>query len=350
MGKRPGEPDVTTAAWDMESVVTRCVEWARRGIVREFPCQIPLAFVEPLAITSPRELTPVFYGCYDWHSAVHSHWALVCACRLVPAAEWVSEIRSLLSQQFQEAAIAREVEFLAVPHRQGFERPYGLAWLLQLTSELQQSQLPEAQEWRGRLQPLEDLAVQRFESWLPRLTGPIRTGEHNQTALALGLLIDAARRIGHTRLESLCIATALRFHQNDVDLPLTWEPGPHDFLSPAFATADLLQRCLSASDFAAWLEQALPLSTLQAAQLLPVVSRDPSDGKLAHFAGLNFSRAWMARHVAQALPSGTVQHTWWRQTAEDNWQSGLSALDSEEYMVTHWVGSFALMAASGQQS
>ncbi|OYW17839.1 MAG: hypothetical protein B7Z55_11755 [Planctomycetales bacterium 12-60-4] len=287
-------------------------------------------------------MTPVFYGCYDWHSAVHSHWSLLRACRFQPTAAWSNDAIALLESQFQPEALAAEERFMGAAHRAGFERPYGLAWLLQLTSELRQSLLPLAPRWLDALMPLETLAISRFHDWLPRLPRPNRTGEHSQTAFALGLLADWAVVAGHEATQRLVRDTAWRFHADDVELPLSWEPGPFDFLSPALAEADLMRRCLPPTEFAAWLTQALPESFRETWELHPVTVADFADGKLAHYAGLNFSRAWMSAGIAAGLPHDDPRRMHWQTCAAEHLSAALPALASDEYAITHWVGSFAM--------
>lgn len=327
-----------------QRALDRCVWMALQGIPREFPSQIPLAFCEPLLVTRPRDVTPVFYGCYDWHSSVHSHWSLLRACHVCPGADWAPEAAALLAAQFQEEPLAAEARFVGASHRAGFERPYGLAWLLQLTAELRESPLPLAAQWLTFLQPLEGIAVARFRDWLPRLPQPNRTGEHGQTAFALGLVADWAENVNDVSLQRLVRETALRFHAADRALPLDREPGPFDFLSPALAAADLMRRCLDRSTFSAWLNQALPQATSRPHLPSPVTVADFADGKLAHYAGLNFSRAWMAAGIAAGLPADDSRNALWRGCADEHLAAGLPTLASDEYAVTHWVGTFAMYA------
>lgn len=328
--------------WD--AAIGRCVAMARSGIVREFPCVLPLVLTEPLAFTRPRDLTPVFYGCFDWHSAVHSHWLLVRVLSVSPASVDASAITAELEQQFNLDALAREVAFLSAPHRAGFERPYGLAWLLQLDAELLTAAIPSAAEWRRRLAPLVQIAAERLTTWFPTLSGPIHSGEHSQTAFAMGLTLDWARAVGREDLADRIAQTALRFHHSIADGGDRSEPSAHDFLSPRLAAADLLRRCLSPRDFADWLTAALPEHAAPQQSWQPVTVTDPSDGKRAHFAGLNFSRAWMAEGIATGLPPGHPSLAAWIELACTHLHAGLPILHSEEYAITHWVGSFAIYA------
>jgi hypothetical protein len=325
-------------------VLDRCVAWAVAGIPREAPHCFPLVTTGPVSFIRARDLTPVFYGCYDWHSAVHSHWSLLRCLRTRPDAVWAADVIALLNQQLTADGLAAEARFFAAPERASFERPYGWAWLLQLAAELHEHSDPRAQAWREAIRPLEDRIADGIRDWLPNMAGPIRTGEHSQTAFALGLIADWAATVGDDALSALVRQSALRFYGADVALPIAWEPSAYDFLSPALAEADVMRRCLSSSDFATWLERALP--GFPDAGFAAVTPTNLADGKLAHFAGLNFSRAWMLAGIASGLPVTAPRRPAFTALAEQHFASGLPVLSTDEYAVTHWVGSFVVYAAT----
>jgi hypothetical protein len=219
-----------------------------------------------------------------------------------------------------------------------------LAWLLQLAAELRFVRDPMAARWLIAIEPLERLAVVRFCDWLPKLQSPIRTGEHSQTAFALGLVSDWARDVGEPMVTELVRQTALRFYSSDIALPLRWEPSGHDFLSASLATADLMRRVLDPRMFGDWLSTALPGFPAEST-LRPVPApADPRDGKLAHFVGLNFSRAWMLDGISAGLPQDDPRRAGIDELAEEHLTAGIPMLDCNEYAVTHWVGSFAMYA------
>jgi len=328
-----------------EAVISRCVELARSGIRREFPCQLPLMLTAAVNFHRPRDVTPVFYGCYDWHSAVHSHWLLVRAVRCFPGAVWSRDILELLEAQFDPQSLAQEAEFLSAPERTGFERPYGLAWLLQLVAELREWNDPLAQTWCSRFAPLEVIARERMQAWLERLLRPIRTGEHSQSAFAMGLMADYARITGNSPLRSVVQLAAIRCHHEDRSVPMHLEPSAYDFLSPSLASADLMRRVLSRDEFSSWLDRAWSGKSFRTS-MIPVQVSDPRDGKLAHFAGLNFSRTWMAAGIAQGLPADHRARPILEQIAAEHLTAGLPILWSDEYAITHWVGSFAMYAVT----
>ena len=311
---------------------------------REYPNKIAHVLQSDADVKPPRELTPVFCGCFDWHSAVHAHWLLARLTQRFPEAPFAAEARAALSHSLTPTRIAYEVTYLQGEGRATFERPYGLAWLLQLCAELRQWDDPEARQWAAALRPLETEAAARFRSWLPKLTYPIRTGEHSQTAFALGLVLDWARTAGADSLAALVQEKAWQFHENDRGCNLDFEPSGQDFLSPCLAEADLMRRVLSADEFAHWLRAFLPVIPADGtADWLPVaVVTDRADGKLAHLDGLNLSRAWMLEGIAAGLPPGDLLIPALRAAADTHRRVGLAAVTGEHYEGGHWLGSFAV--------
>src|SRR5262245_36443971 len=157
---------------------------------KEYPNKIAHAMNSAADVKAPRELTPAFYGCYDWHSSVHGHWLLVRLARLFPKAPFAAPARVAAANSLTPANLAQEVKYLTAEGRTSFERPYGLAWLLQLAAELREWNDPQAREWAAAVKPLEQAVTARIASWLPKLSNPIRTGEHNNTAFGMGLMLD----------------------------------------------------------------------------------------------------------------------------------------------------------------
>ena len=292
----------------------------------------------------PRELYPAFYGCFDWHSSVHGHWLLVRLLNTHADEIDSAAIMGTLDKSFTEENIAGEIGSYTRPGMKSFERPYGIAWLLQLTAELRQSDRQEAKRWLDHLLPLEQQAVANISEWLPKLTFPIRTGEHSQTAFAFGLMLDWARVAGNREFELLLTARVLELYSSDIDCPLAYEPSGQDFLSPCLAEADLMRRMLTHTEFAAWLSDFFPtlVENTNIGWLVPAVVTDKSDGKLAHLDGLNISRAWMLEGIISGLPTNDTRLPSLRAVAEAHCKAGLDAvLGDMHYMGSHWLGSFA---------
>jgi len=232
--------------------------------------------------------------------------------------------------------------------RQAFERPYGLAWFLQLVMELDEwsqdeKQLTEISQWRENLRPLEMIIVQRLSAWLPKLSYPVRSGEHSQTAFALGLSLDYARHMKNLDFIQLIETQVRRFFSSDKMYPFHYEPSGEDFLSAGLAEADVMRRVLNKtnSEFLDWFNEFIPDKSLLSNLEPPSIS-DPTDPKLIHLAGLCLSRAWMLEGICQALPDNTEQKTEFEQLSQRNARAGLVAIDEKHYEGGHWLGTFAI--------
>lgn len=311
---------------------------------REYPNKVAHVFAGPADVGTPRQRTPTFYGCFDWHSAVHGHWLLARLARRFPEAGFSAAARAALDQSLTDEAIEGEVRYVGRDDRSGFERPYGLAWLLTLAVELRQWDDPDAQRWAANLAPLEGLAAQRLTSWVPRLSHPIRSGEHSQTGFALGLLLDWARHTGEQALERALIVQVRQLYGDDRDCALHLEPSGHDFLSPCLGAADLMRRVLPPAEFARWLSAALPSIPSDGSDwwLMPVTPTDRSDGKLVHLDGLNLSRAFMLDGLDAGLPPGDPRRAAIRASHRRHARAGLAAVSGEHYAGGHWLASFAV--------
>jgi len=332
-----------------EPAAGRFANLALACVHREYPNKIAHVLEGDADVQPPRSLTPVFYGCFDWHSSVHGHWLLVRLLREFPGAAFAGPARSALAESFTADKVAREVAYLAGSGRASFERPYGLAWFLQLCAELRNWDDPDARRWAATLAPLETEAAARIRSWLPKLAYPIRVGEHSQTAFAFGLIRDWSGVAGDTTMRDLIDERSRSYYLADVDCPLAYEPSGEDFLSPCLAEADLMRRVLGPSEFAAWLAKFLPGIPRSAgkAWLEPGIVTDRKDPKLAHIDGLNLSRAWMLRGIASGLPAGDPRRAALEAAAAAHAGAALPAVTGEHYEGGHWLGSFAVYLLGG---
>jgi hypothetical protein len=330
----------------------RLASLALACVHQEYPNKIAHTLASDADAKAPRALTPVFYGCFDWHSSVHGHWLLVRVARLYPGTPLATRAEAALARNFTTDRVAGELAYLKAPGRQEFERPYGLAWLLQLTMELREWDSPQAREWARLLAPLEAEAVARLTAWLPKLTRPIRTGEHSQTAFAFGLALDWARQAQHTEFARLIVERSRAFYVGDTACPMAYEPSGQDFVSPCLAEADLMRRVLPAAAFATWLRAFLPGLPRgaggDASWLEPGVVLDPTDGKLAHLDGLNLSRAWMLDGIVSALPADDDRRPALLAAATRHREAGLAAVTGAHYAGGHWLGTFAVYLVSGR--
>jgi len=310
---------------------------------REYPNKIAHVLAGDADVAPPRTLTPAFYGCYDWHSSVHGHWLLVRLARLYPDAPFATPARAALARSLTPENVAIEVAYLRGAGRASFERPYGLAWLLQLAAELRRWDDDDARAWAAALSPLETEAAQRIQAWLPKLSYPIRSGEHSQTAFAFGLIHDWAVAADDAEMLSLLASRGRDYYLSDTGCPLAYEPSGEDFLSPCLAEADFMRRILPGPEFSRWLQSFMPSipSSGGSAWLRPAEVTDRSDPKLAHIDGLNLSRAWMLRGIASGLEPEDERVAALLAAADAHAAAALPAVTGEHYEGGHWLGSFA---------
>lgn len=322
----------------------RFAQLALGCVAKEYPNKISHVLNGDADVAPPRKLTPVFYGCYDWHSSVHGHWLLARLARKFPEAGFAKPAREALRKNLTADNLKKEAAYLREKGRANFERPYGLAWLLQLVAELREWDDAEAKELLANLRPLENAALERLTTWLPKLSHPVRVGEHAQTAFALGLMLDYARSADNAGFAKLLTDQARKFYLGDKSCPMAYEPSGEDFLSPCLAEADVMRRVLSPAEFTGWLKEFIPqIPTTGKGDWLPVaVSPDPSDPKLAHLDGLNLSRAWMLEGVISALPADDARRPSLIEAADAHRRAGLAAVTGAHYEGGHWLGSFAV--------
>ena len=322
-------------------------------VVKEYPYALRLRMESDADLAPPRELTPVFYGCYDWHSAVHGHWLLARLTRQFPGADFASRARAALDQNLTGERVAGELVFVSKEGRRGFERPYGLAWLLQLDAELAEwsadaaasgEDRSRAARWRETLAPLIANAVERLTEFLEKLEHPVRIGEHKQTAFSVGLIHDWAVSVGDRTMQDLLAARARVWYGDDRDCPVDYEPSGQDFLSPCLSEADFMRRVLPAVEFAAWLDAFLPGALPPT--LEPVNVPEDEEDAFGHLHGLHLSRAWMLQGIASALPAGDPRRGAMAALAARNAEAGFAGVDPGNYIGSHWLGSFATYLAT----
>ncbi len=306
-------------------------------VTREYPHKLDQVLEGPEDLLSPRALHPIFYGSFDWHSCVHGYWLLLRTLRLFPDMPSSVRIRTLADEMFASGKVAGELAYLDRAYTGGFERPYGWAWLLMLHAEAGRHETA----WAGDLAPLAAAFAERFMSYLPKLTYPIRTGTHFNTAFALILAREWAAA-NDPALADLIAARAQAYYGDDRDCP-AWEPGGDDFLSGALTEALLMKRVLPREEFVSWFSRFLPRLAASEPQSLftPAFVSDRSDGKIAHLDGVNLSRAWCWRSLADALPPDLAALA--QETADVHLAASLPHV-AGDYMGEHWLATFALLA------
>ncbi|MFB6198699.1 MAG: DUF2891 family protein, partial [Halobacteriaceae archaeon] len=221
----------------------------------EFPHHVS-SMESPDDVTRPREQHPVFFGCYDWHSSVHSHWALIRQVRLIDDHPLQSQIIESVDHRFTEENFEREVKHFE--ENETFEKPYGWAWLLHLAAELSLWEDERADEWQSLLAPLEKQITTLVESNLLTENRAFRVGTHQNTAFALGCILDYARVKNDDSLESAVTHRAIDLFGDDEQYPVEYEPLGWDFLSPALVEADLMRRVYAEGEFVRWIDDFFP--------------------------------------------------------------------------------------------
>ena len=311
---------------------------------KEYPNQPHHLLNSSQDVATPRELHPIFYGCFDWHSAVHSHWLLIKVLRLLPEGGLREKIHTTLTASFNDSNVRTEADYLTAPGRGPFERPYGLAWLLQLMAELRAWDAPPGHNWAGTLEPLEVAAAENVKQWLHHLHYPVRSGTHSQTAFAFGLFLDWAMTAKDRAMQDQVTAKALAFHRDDKDAPMGYEPSGEDFFSPCLMTADLMRRVLGEEEFAQWLGTFLPRLPADGHPDWLEVAKvtDETDGRLVHLHGLNLSRALNLQNLAAALPESDPRIHSLRASATLHEAAGLKGISGKHYTGSHWLATFAV--------
>jgi len=326
-----------TEASHFASLAMKCIQ-------KEYPNKLDHVNNDAADVRSPRAMHGAFYGCFDWHSSVHGHWMLVHLLRRFPLMPEAPAIRAALNDNLDAKNIAGEVAYLGQANRASFERTYGWAWLLKLAEELNGWNDEDGRHWSRNLQPLADALAEKYLSFLPKQTYPIRTGVHPNTAFGLAFAFDYARAVGNQRLEAMIIERSRFYYARDVNYPAAWEPGGEDFLSPGLIEADLMRRVMSQAEFTVWFHRFLPATANgePKALLQPAIVTDRTDPKLVHLDGLNLSRAWCMRSIASALPRNDPARKVLAQAALAHAQVTLPHVTSGNYEGEHWLASFAV--------
>lgn len=307
---------------------------------QEFPNKLGQVLNSATDLTRPAELHPAFYGCFDWHSAVHGQWLMVRLLKTYPNLTQAANIRSILSTQLSEKNIQQEIAFFGTKNNESFERLYGWAWTLKLQQELDTWEDSLGQICAKNLRPLSALFCQKTSAFLPKLVYPIRTGEHTNTAFGLCFIYDYAQHSENHNLQMAIEKRAKEWYGNDTDYRLQFEPSGYDFLSPALEEVDLMRRVLKKDAFDVWLKKFLPSIYSKQFELLPGKVIDRTDGKLVHLDGLNFSRAWCLYALAQS--DKNLKHL--QLVADEHIEASLPNIVDGDYMGEHWLASFAVLS------
>ncbi len=308
---------------------------------QEYPNKLGQVVGDASDLQSPRSLHPSFYGCFDWHSAVHGHWMLVELLKRFPTIENADEIRKKLVENISKENIQQEVKYFEGKFNKSYERTYGWAWLLKLSESLYTWNDPIGKNLHANLEPLTQLIRNKYLEFLPKLYYPIRVGEHTNTGFGISFAWDYAKTLKDQDLMSLISQRAKDWFMTDENCPLVWEPSGYDFLSPCLEEADIMRRVLAPAEFDKWLNNFLPQLYDASFKLAPGQVTDRTDGKLVHLDGLNFSRAWVLFGLEK---NGFGHKENLQRIANEHINFSLSNVVDGDYAGEHWLASFALYA------
>lgn len=314
-------------------------------VTREYPNKLDHVLSGPEDVRSPRDLHPLFFGSFDWHSNVHGYWLLATVYRRFPELEMLREqICRLFDTQLVDANVQEEVAYLQQPSRGTFERPYGWAWVLMLAGELARHEGDEGRRWARVLGPLADEFKRRFTEFLPKAIYPIRVGTHFNTAFALALALEYADATYDRFFGNLLRAKAIQWYSEDADCQ-AWEPSLDDFLSSALIEAECMRRVLDVGAWTEWMRRFLPfiLAKDPPSLFAPVAVSDRTDGKIGHLDGLNLSRAWCWRSIASSWPETEPRRAIALAAAKAHLAASLPHV-AGDYAGEHWLATFATLA------
>jgi hypothetical protein len=319
--------------------VKRLASLPMKCLDQEYPNKLGQVINSSEELKGPKTLHPAFYGCFDWHSSVHGHWMLVRLLKEFPDMEQ-KEIRENLASRLTAQNIESEVAYFKTKYNQYFERTYGWAWLLKLHGELLSFEDSLGRRLSENLQPLADHIIFQYMDFLPKLSHPIRSGEHANTAFGLSMAYDYAVQTHNTKFKKMIEERARFFYLKDEDANLKYEPSGFDFLSPVFEEVHLMNKVLPKKEFSKWLYRFMPSLLNSRFEVQPLTVTDRSDGKLVHLDGLNLSRAWCMYSIARS--DKKLHHL--RSIADAHLKSSLPSIVDGDYMGEHWLASFALYA------
>ena len=311
---------------------------------KKFPYSIGYRFVNEDWIKPHYEVTPSFYGCWDWHSAVHGHWAMVKVLKKFPEISLADSLRSKLRKNLSKERLEKEFKFFEEKFTKSFERTYGWAWLLKLYSELYTWDDEEGRIWLQNLEPLaKKLSIKTIE-FLKVLSSPLRPGTHANTAFSFSLMIDYAQTVNDDALFQSIKDFSDKYFISDVDCPTDYEPSGTDFLSPCMAEASLMSKLMNKKVYQRWLNNFLPpLKSEEFSPLRsPPIVLDKEDPGIGHLIGLMFHRAWTMNQISYSLPKNDRRKSTLRKIALDHGKTGYSLMFDSGYSGSHWLATFAL--------
>ena len=324
------------SARDLVSLSVKCVD-------QKYPYKIGYRFSDESWIKPHYEITPSFYGCWDWHSAVHGHWAMVKVLKDFPDISERNIILSKLDKNLSSENLNKELDFFKQEFAKGFERTYGWAWLMKLYSELITWDYDKAQIWAINMKPLVDLLSERTILFLDKLSKPLRPGTHANTAFSFSLMIEYAQEANDKALFNKIKEYSIENFLGDVNCPVSYEPSGTDFLSPCLAEAGLMSLVLDKDEFNIWLYKFFPsFDENNFGNIINTPSvLDPKDPGIGHLIGLMFHRAWSLKDISAKLDRKRDK-VLFKKIAKKHSAEGYDLMFKSGYGGEHWLATFAI--------
>ena len=321
---------------ELVSLSVKCVD-------QKYPYKIGYRYIDESWLKPHYELTPSFYGCWDWHSAVHGHWAMVKILKDFPEIADRDIILSKLDKNLSEENLNKEFQFFKQDFAKGFERTYGWAWLMKLYSELVSWDHDKAQTWANNMKPLVDLLSERTILFLDKLSTPLRPGTHANTAFSFSLMIEYSKVANDNLLFNKIKEYSIKNFLGDINCPVQYEPSGTDFLSPCLAEAALMSQILEKREFNEWLYKFLPSFDERSFGNIinPPEVLDPEDPGIGHLIGLMFHRAWTLKDIAIKLEKNSDKNLL-LQIAKNHSEEGYNIMFESGYGGEHWLATFAI--------
>ncbi len=292
----------------------------------------------------PQALHPAFFTSFDWHSCVHMHWLGVSVLEAAdddgPDAAAFAALREGLAANLTADKLDVEAAYLL--SNPSWERPYGWAWLMRLAATCSVSQDEQIRGWSHALENCVDAVAELTVTWLEKTEYPVRHGVHTNSAFGVAYLLDAFRVLGRVEAAAACGRAARRWFGGDADWPGEWELSGQDFLSAGLTEADLMRTALDPEEFTSWFTAFLPGLNEESKILQTVSVSDETDGHMTHLHGLNLTRSGQIARILGTLREGGASSSAVLESAMDRLaRAGLKGLQSEDFMSSHWLASFA---------
>jgi len=309
---------------------------------------------KPEDLKPPDKMWPSFYGCYDWHSGVHNHWALVKLLKTYPDIPEAKAIRAKLEQSFDAKNILVETEYLRSHEENAFEFPYGTSWLLKVADELAKWDDPVAKKWLKNLKPLSDYIAGYYVTTWPGIDKATYSGDHYASSLGLCFALDYAITMKNDALKDVIITTAKNYYLDVTHFPLAKEPFGYDFMSAGLLITDLMRRVLTQEEYTAWLHSFSPeLFTVSGVQkVFNVEKKDVHTGYASHWDGFHLNRIWCINGMLESLPANALSpevKAAWKAAQKEMWDYAQASIGKGNYDVDHWLSSFSVYALTGSK-